>query len=130
MNQLQIFKDNQFGENIGSEFGGYHYAIVIHESKYTAIIAPLTSKKERTPKWVLEDDLVVDMGMVKGYPTEDKECFACVSLLQSVSKKRLDRCGNKKDEFFDIEISNEQMDLIDHVIANNFTNHVDIPVSP
>lgn len=33
-------------------------------------------------------------------------------MLQTVSKKRLDRCGNKKDGYFNIKISDEQMNLI------------------
>ena len=32
-----------FGRNIGSEFQDYHYAVVLFESKYTAIVVPLIS---------------------------------------------------------------------------------------
>lgn len=35
----------EFGVNIGSEFNDPHYAVVMKESKYTAIVVPLTSKK-------------------------------------------------------------------------------------
>lgn len=113
------------GENIGSEFGGYHYAIVIKESKYTSLIVPLTSKKEKTPQWIIEDDAIVDLGLVKGYPNVDKECYACISLIQAVSNKRLDRCGNRRDGYFNVEISNEQMDMIDEMVKNKLCNSVD-----
>lgn len=102
-----------FGRNIGSEFQDYHYAVVLYEFKYTAIVIPLTSKKEHEPEWILEHkDVIVDLGMVEGYPDESKECYACVFMLQSVSKKRLDRCGNKRDGYFEIKISNDQMNAI------------------
>ena len=102
-----------FGRNIGSEFQDYHYAVVLYESKYTAIVVPLTSKKEHEPEWIIEHkDVIVDLGIVDGYPDESKECYACTFMLQTVSKKRLDRCGNKQKGYFDIQISDEQMKAI------------------
>lgn len=102
-----------FGRNIGSEFQDYHYAVVLFESKYTAIVIPLTSKKEHDPDWIEENkDFIVDLGVVEGYPNESKECYACTFMLQTVSKKRLDRCGSKKTGYFDIKISNDQMKAI------------------
>lgn len=56
------------------------------------------------------------MGIVEGYPNESKECYACTFMIQTVSKKRLDRCGNKKTGYFDIKISDEQMTAICHKI--------------
>ena len=116
----ELYKKNRqnvywinFGRNIGSEFQDYHYAVVLYESKYTAIVIPLTSKKEHEPDWIIENkDVIVDLGIVDGYPNESKECYACIFMLQTVSKKRLDRCGNKKDGYFNIKISDEQMNLI------------------
>lgn len=106
-----------FGRNIGSEFQDYHYAVVLFESKYTAIVVPLTSKKEHEPDWIIENkDTIVDLGIVEGYPNESKECYACTFMIQTVSKKRLDRCGNKKTGYFDIKISDEQMTAICHKI--------------
>lgn len=102
-----------FGRNIGSEFQDYHYAVVLYESKYTAIVIPLTSKKDHEPEWIIENkDVIVDLGIVEGYPEESKECYACTFMLQTVSKKRLDRCGNKKNGYFDIKISDNQMNMI------------------
>lgn len=115
-----------FGNNIGSEFRNYHYAVVIYESKYTAIVVPLTSKKEKTPSWILENkDVIVDLGEIKGYPNDCKECYACTFLIQSVSKKRLDRCGNSKNGYFNIEISDEQMAKICNKIKDITYNTID-----
>lgn len=118
------------GRNIGSEFQDYHYAVVIYESKYTAIIVPLTSKKEHEPEWIIENkNVIVDLGIVEGYPDESKECYACAFMLQTVSKKRLDRCGNKRDGYFEIKISDKQMSMICNKIieiTNNTIKNVDI----
>ncbi len=116
-----------FGKNIGSEFRDYHYAVVLYESKYTAIVIPLTSKKDESPQWIVDNkNLIVDLGEVKGYPHECKECYACTFLLQTVSKKRLDRCGNKRDGFFDLELSNIQMNKICDKIKEITYNTIDI----
>lgn len=48
---------------------------------------------------------------------ENKECYACTFMLQSVSKKRLSRYGNNEKGHFDIKISNEQMKKICNNIA-------------
>ena len=39
-----------FGRNVGSEFRDLHFAVVVYESKYTALVIPLTSKKEYDPQ--------------------------------------------------------------------------------
>lgn len=118
-----------FGRNIGSEFQDYHYAVVLFESKYTAIVVPLTSKKEHDPAWIEENkDCIVDLGVVAGYPNESKDCYACTFMLQTVSKKRLDRCGNKETGYFNIRISDEQMAAICNKINNityNTLNDID-----
>ena len=65
-----------FGRNIGSEFQDLHFAVVIYEAKYTAIVVPLTSKKYQNPKWIEEDrNAIVDLGIIDGFPKETKECY-------------------------------------------------------
>lgn len=119
MDQELFKKDRQyvywidFGRNIGSEFRGLHFAVVVYESKYTALVIPLTSKKEHDPKWIEENKkVIVDLGTIDGFPGETKECYACTFMLQSVSKKRLSRYGDDKKGYFDIKLSNEQMKKI------------------
>lgn len=102
-----------FGRNIGSEFRDLHFAVVIYESKYTALVVPLTSKKDHDPKWIEENKhVIVDLGVIDGFPGTSKECYACTFMLQSVSKKRLSRYGDNQKGHFDIRISNEQMKKI------------------
>ena len=116
----ELYKKNRqnvywinFGRNIGSEFQDYHYALVIYESKYTALVVPLTSKKDHTPKWIEENkEVIVDIGKIEGYPDDSKECYACTFMIQSVSKKRLDRCGNKKDGYFQIKVTDKHMKMV------------------
>lgn len=112
-----------FGRNIGSEFRDFHFAVVIYESKYTALVVPLTSKKEHDPSWIEENkNVIVDLGIIDGFPDETKECYACTFMIQSVSKKRLSRYGDEKKGYFDIKISNEQMtkicDNLSHIAYN------------
>ncbi len=113
-----------FGRNIGSEFQDCHFAVVLYESKYTAIIIPLTSKKDQEPQWIQENiDTIVDLGEVEGFPNEEKECYACTFMLQTVSKKRLTRYGKNNGVHYDIKISDEQMkkicDKVSQITYNN-----------
>lgn len=109
----------EFGINIGSEFNKPHYAVVIMESKYTAVVVPLTSKKDKMPKWVQNDDAIVPIGKVEGFENNDTDCYACVSLIRSVSKRRLSSKVN--GQFIKLKLSPEQMDIIDSVIISKFT---------
>lgn len=116
-----------FGRGVGSEFQDYHYALVIMEAEHTALVVPLTSKKEHDPKWIEKNkDVIVDLGVVEGYPEENKECYACTFLLQSVSKKRLDRCGTKTEGYFDIKITDEQMTSVCNKIIEIAENKVKV----
>ena len=102
-----------FGRNIGSEFQDYHFAVVLYESKYTALVVPLTSKKEHTPKWIDESkNVIVDIGIIEGFPKDEKECYACTHMIQSVSKKRLSRYSDDQGNKHNIKISDEQMKKI------------------
>ena len=102
-----------FGRNIGSEFQDCHFAVVLYESKYTATVVPLTSKKEQDPQWISDNkEIIVDLGEIEGFPSEIKECYACTHMLQTVSKKRLTKYGKNKGEHFDIKISDDQMKKI------------------
>ena len=109
----------ELGINIGSEFNEPHYAVVVKESKYTAIIVPLTSKKEKIPKWIQDDDAIIPIGKIEGFENNDTECYACISMIRSVSKRRLSAKMN--GEFIKLKLSPEQMDMIDEVINNKFT---------
>ena len=109
----------EFGINIGSEFNEPHYAVVVKESKCTAVVVPLTSKKDKMPKWIQGDDAIIPIGKIEGFEDKEIECYACVSMIRSVSKRRLSSKVN--GEFIKLKLSSEQMDRIDEVINNRFT---------
>jgi len=114
-----------FGRNIGSEFMDYHFAVIIYESKYTALVVPLTSKKEHDPSWIEENtDVMVDLGTIAGFPESSKECYACTFMLHSVSKKRLSRFGDNKKGYYDIKLTDSQMDKICNKICNIANNTI------
>lgn len=111
----------EFGKTIGSEFQDEHFAVVLNELSYTAVVVPLTTKKEIPPAWISNTELIVDIGLVSGFPNECKECLAFTGGIISVSKKRLSKYGDKKArQYYDITLSEPQMRAIEENISNNF----------
>jgi len=108
-----------FGENIGSEFGGYHYGVVLKEYKYTALVIPITTKKETLPEFI-DKGGIIDLGNIDGFPGDSKECHACVSFMKSISKKQLNRCGNKKDGYFKVKLNEAQIGDVKNFLKNIF----------
>lgn len=112
-----------FGKPIGSEIHDEHFAVVIKELELIAIVVPLTTKKEYVPDWMKNNDLVIDIGIVEGFPDDCKECYANISGIQSVSKKRLSQYGDKKSKkYYDIKISDEQMLIIEENLICKLCN--------
>ena len=71
------------------------------------------------PKWIQDDDAIIPIGKVEGFEDNETECYACISLIRSVSKRRL---SSKVDgKFVKLKLLPEQMDKIDAVINNRFT---------
>ncbi len=102
-----------FGKNVGTEFSGDHFAIVLQQFKTTALVVPVTSKKDHDPKWISDHkDFIVDIGKINGYPGDAKDCYACVYLIHSISKKRLSRFGSKENGYYDLKLDDTQMKLI------------------
>ena len=56
---------------------------------------------------------------MEGFEKDTTECYACISLIRSVSKRRLSLKVNGK--FLKLKLLPEQMDKIDVVINNRFT---------
>lgn len=111
-----------FGINIGSEFQGYHFALVLYENTYTAIVVPLSSEKDEFQSWKENDESIIPIGEINGFE-EKKPCYALINQIQAVSKKRLDRIGIRPN-FKKIKLSPEQMDLIDKAIINMLTKPI------
>ena len=55
---------------------------------------------------------MVDIGKINGYPGDAKDCYACVYLIHSISKKRLSRFGSKENGYYDLKLDDTQMKLI------------------
>lgn len=110
-----------FGKTIGTEIHDEHFAVVIKELDCIAIIVPLTSKKDFIPQWMDNNDLIIDIGEVHGFPNEAKECYANVSAIQSVSKKRLSKYGDKQNGlYYDLYLDDCQMLKIQELIFRKF----------
>lgn len=113
-----------YGVNVGSEFNYPHFCVVLAEFKYHALVIPLSSIKESDAGGWKEDEenLYIDIGEVKGFPLENKECYALVSRIREVSKQRLSdyRMPGTK-EFVQIKLDGNQMDLIDEAVKKMCT---------
>jgi hypothetical protein len=137
----------KFGVNIGSEFSGDHYAIVISK-KDTMMnpilhVIPLTSKRHNYN--IKLDNLLYDKekinnlksifeytddnkekrklkGCIKYYENrKNKSTYACVKHLKTISKLSICRPINKYDYLDQLKVSNETLKLIDQEIIKEYT---------
>ncbi len=137
----------KFGVNIGSEFSGEHYAIVI--SKQDTMInpvihvIPLTSKKA---KYNLDlDELLYDKeeinklknllinetnikrikeisNCIKYYSNQKhKKSYACIKHLKTISKLSVCKLMNEYDYLYNLRISSKKLKLIDEEIIKEYT---------
>lgn len=114
-----------FGVNVGSEFSYPHFCVVIAEHTYTAVVIPLSSKKEKDLGGWKEDERssFVDIGKIGGLPEAEKDCYAVISQIKTVSKQRLsDYRDPKNGKYIQLSLSNEQINKIDIEIAKSLIN--------
>jgi mRNA-degrading endonuclease toxin of MazEF toxin-antitoxin module len=109
-----------FGVNVGSEFNYPHFAVVIKEFSFTAIVVPISSQKEDDPEWKSPENLIIPIGVIKDLPREQRPCYAMVNQIRSISKQRLSYFKDSlSGEVYDkLQLSDPQMDLIDAAIKN------------
>lgn len=107
-----------FGENVGSEFNGNHFSVVIYDSYYTSIIVPLSSKKENEAKWKKNNNLVVDIGKIEQIPNNETEAYAMINQIKTVSKKRLSSYTNNGNRL-KLKLNDDQLDIIDDAIKKH-----------
>ncbi len=137
----------KFGVNIGSEFSGDHYAIVISK-KDTMLnpiihVIPLTSKRHNYNvkienllyneneinklKDLLnnENDAVKIKKIkkcIKYYESKkDKNTYACIKHLKTVSKLSVCKLINEYDYLNNLKISNNTLKMIDDEIIKEYT---------
>lgn len=105
-----------FGVNVGSEFNYPHFCVVLKESKFTAIVVPISSVKEDTPDWKDSEDLIVGIGLLDDLPREKRPSYALVNQIRTVSKQRLSNYKDQDGKYLKIKLSPDQMDIIDNTI--------------
>lgn len=113
-----------FGVNVGSEFNSPHFGVVIAEHTFTAVIVPLSSKKD-TDKGGWKDDplsSIIDIGAISGFDENAPDCYALISQIRTISKQRLSDFKDKDGMFKNLSLTSKQMDLIDAEIINSFTD--------
>ena len=137
----------KFGVNIGSEFSGDHYAIVIskQDTMLNPIlhVIPLTSKKhnyniELNNLLYNEDELInlkellskeQDKNNIKKIKKcikyysnrKDKISYACIKHLKTVSKLSICKPINEFDYLNKVKISNDLLRKIDEEIVKEYT---------
>ena len=116
-----------FGYNVGSEFGGSHYAVVVENNNNIAntlvTVVPISSLEAEKSK----DDLhktEVFLGKIIG---SDIECFAMPIQIRPISKLRIIKPKHKSDGKF--KLSGELLDKIDEQIKLIFTKPQNMPLT-
>lgn len=137
----------KFGVNIGSEFSGDHYAIVISK-KDTMMnpvlhVIPLTSKQHNynieVNSILYNEDKINDLkellkietdkknlkeinNCIKYYSNrEGKTSYACIKHLKTISKLSICKRMNKYDYLDELKVSNEILKKIDEEIVKEYT---------
>lgn len=108
-----------FGFNVGAEYGGMHYAVVVRDSSKTnpnINVVPLSSlEDEEDPNEIHKDR--VSLGVIEDI--NQKNAVAIPDQMRSISKIRIFKPRKSKDRAF--KLTNDQMDLIDEKIRKLYT---------
>ncbi|NNV06897.1 type II toxin-antitoxin system PemK/MazF family toxin [Geobacillus sp. C56-T2] len=108
-----------FGFNVGAEFGGMHYAVVIRDSSKNnpvVNVVPLSSLDENETEQDVHKDSVF-LGTIEGL--NEKRAVAIPNQMRPISKIRIFKPKKAKDDVF--KLTSEQMDLIDEKIRRMYT---------
>lgn len=106
-----------FGFNVGAEYGGMHYAVVMRNSSKSnpnVNVVPLSSIDDG------EEDIHKDrvlLGVIKDI--NEKNAVAIPDQMRPISKIRIFKPRNGRDKVF--KLSDKQMDLIDERIRKMYT---------
>lgn len=108
-----------FGFNVGAEYGGMHYAVVIRDSSKNnpnVNVVPLTSLEKGETENDIHKDRVF-LGVIKGL--NEKNAVAIPDQMRPISKLRIFKPRKAKEDVF--KLTSEQMDLIDEKIRKMYT---------
>lgn len=110
---------SHFGFNVGAEYGGLHYAIVVRDSSKknpNINVVPLTSMEEiDDPAEIHKDRVFLDT--IEGL--NGLRSVAIPDQMRPISKIRVFKPRSNKENIF--KLTNEQMDLIDDKIRRLYT---------
>jgi len=108
-----------FGFNVGNEFGGIHYAIVVEKSNSARdrkiVVIPLTSLDTHER---IDNIHHTEVFLGKVIPWTNKNSVAMPMAIRSISKMRIIKPIKKTDKR--TKISNTHLTLIDEKIKNYF----------
>lgn len=107
-----------FGFNVGAEYGGLHYAVILKKDKKSnplLNVVPLSSLKDGQTETSLHYDDIF-LGSIEGL--NEKEAFAIPNQMRPVSKLRVYRPRLASDDV--VTLTNEQLDRIDAKVANMY----------
>ena len=137
----------KFGVNIGSEFSGDHFAIVISKKdtmmSSTLHVIPITSKKhlkniyignilysqdqidlfEKELESNIEEKEKKKINVCLKYYKKRKELdsYACIDHIKTISKISICKLINKYDYLPNLKVSSEQMKVLDNEIIREYT---------
>lgn len=108
-----------FGFNVGSEYGGMHYAVVVRNSSKSnpnVNVVPLSSLEEGETEETIHKDRVF-VGVISGL--NNKNAVAIPDQMRPISKIRVFKPRKRADSVF--KLTSDQMDLIDDKIRRLYT---------
>jgi mRNA interferase MazF len=108
-----------FGFNVGAEYGGMHYAVIIKDSSKNnpnVNVVPLSSLEAGETEADTHKDRVF-LGVIEGL--NEKNAVAIPDQMRPISKLRVHKPRKAKDDVF--KLSTDQMDLIDEKIRRMYT---------
>lgn len=107
-----------FGFNVGTEYGGAHYAAIIRDSSKAnpnINVVPLTSVKNDNKEFIHKDRIL--LGVIEGLNAS--ESIAIPDQIRPISKLRVIKPKNQSHSVF--KLSSEQIDMIDDKIRRLYT---------
>lgn len=115
----------EFGFNIGVEYGGIHYAVVIegnnNKKSGSIVVVPLTSyNPSDTSKKISKHDIFLGYNVIP-WTNSEYATVAKPNQIRAISKLRIVKPLRKEDKI--ARLSSNQLDLIDQKIKELLNKH-------
>lgn len=114
----------ELGMNVGNELCEDHFCVVIKEFEKTAVVIPISSKKDSDDPYKTEDNGYFEIGCIEDLPGDKRDSYAVISQIRTVSKKRLSSYPDptKQKKYLRMKLNDTQMDIIDKAVKKLYTN--------